>query len=833
MSNYQIIAYPLLPIAAMELLLGFLLLTGNRRSSRLHGSVAALAFFSAAFALNTAVMYLTASKGLDFNFFARLNWIGWFAIPSGLQFLLYFRSEESGTARRTGYILYTYWTVVLALCLFTDLIVTSRYSLIPYQNYPGPLEIPARILAALMTVWLIIEIVRIRRGLAGIRKFQVSHFLYGMLIYSLAGVVIAGVLPAVKGVVLEPGLASYFSLPWIALTFYAIVRYSLFEMRIIFSRMLAIIILLLACTVCQAAVLAAFAPALGEGLSIFFSLSLLGFFLFGTPVSRILQSFVDRIVVGSRYQYETLTREAMVTFNTKQEMPDLIEYLIQTVSKGLGTSDAGVFLYRVEDGYVLREGSGRFLTLKNQASLPDLAVKKLRENKQSLVLAAIVEAGDDEEVFQVTTYLRGTGTEALVPLLLQGRLLGALAVGRKPDGKMFGEIDLGFLETLAAHASSALENARLSEITRTIRSSLQESEERFMTLAKDMPAAVFIYRAGSILYANGAAEEMTGYPRSRLTAMSIVDLFHPDSVPLQGPAHHWPGKEIRVLHADGTQRWAVMTSAVIEYGEQAAVIGILFDITEHKRNEGKLRYERMREAVARMASYLSGDLERLGNDLRQIATLQGYNDEDQRHPEAATAGRIDSVVEQADFLVRTMKELSIRKEPKRSPQDLSDLVVKRKQILAAMLTGKCELVMLPSPETLTVMADPLRIESALMNLVLNARERVERGGVITVSTGHSIIDANFIRRTGFGRIGVYATVSVKDTGRDLTVPEQERGFEPFFAMQEGWQGSGLGLSLVYDIVKEHEGYITVSSGPEGTSYTAYLPLEQARSRPHL
>ncbi len=831
MNPFELIAYPLLPVSAMELLLGFLLLTQNRRSSPVHRSVAAIAFFSAAFSLNTAVMYLTASRGHDFNFFARLNWIGWFAIPAGMQFLFYFRSETGRPARKAWYVVYPFWAIILALCLFTDLIVTPRYSLMPYRNDPGLLEIPARVAGALMIVWVMIDIVRVRRQLTGIKKFQLNLFFYGLLIYAFAGAAIAGILPAVWGDAIEPGLGSYFSLPWVVLTFYAIVRHSLFEVRIIFSRMLAVIILVLVCTALQLAVLTAVAPALGPVLSVFVSLSILGFFLFGTPVSRTIQSLVDSLIIGDRYNYETSMREAIVALNAKKEGQELIEYMIGTTCTALGVKDAGIFLHRTEDGFLLREGTGSFLHAENRGSLADIAVKKLQETNQSLILSGMFGAGEDHHTFHLTTYLRGIGAEALVPLLFQGQLRGALVLGRKANGEPFGQSDVRFLETLAAHAASALENARLNDITRKIRSSLRESEERFMTLAQGMPAAVFIHRGEAIVYANAAAEDMTGYSCGRLKTMSMSDLLQPEPGSLStanSPGRFEPqarpsGREVRVVQKSGNQRWAVMTSAVIEYGEQAAVISILFDITEHKRTEGRLRYERMRDAVRRMASYLTGDLERLVEDLRLVAALQEYGGEDRDHPESAM--KIKSTREQVEMLVRTVKEFSTERVSKRTLQDINQIVAARRTILAALLTGKYELVMRPAPGPLKVMADPGRIESALMNLVLNAREQMQRGGVVTVATGSAVIDAEFIRKTGYGRVGVYATVTVSDTGEGVTEEEQERIFEPFFMTKGGWQANGMGLSMVYDIVKEHEGYITVTSRPgQGTSFAAYLPL---------
>lgn len=833
MNPYELIAFPLLPISAMELLLGFLLLTQNRRNSPLHRSVAAIAFFSAAYSLNTAVMYLMAFRGHDFNLFARLNWIGWFAIPAGLQFLFYFRSETSRAARRTGYIIYPFWAIVLALCLFTDLIVTPRYSLMPYRNDPGPLEIPARIVGTLMAVWLIVDILRVRRQLTGTKKFQLNLFFYGLLIYAFAGVAIAGILPALKGDAIEPGLGSFFSLPWVALTFYAIVRHSLFEVRIIFSRTLAIIVLVLVCSGLQLAVLAAVAPALGPVLSIFVSLSFLGFFLFGTPISRRIQSLVDSLIIGDRYNYEALMREAIVTLNAKQEGQELIEYLIKTTCAALGIDDAAIYLHRVEDGFQLRAGTGLFQTLKNQGALAEIAVKKLRETNQSLILAEMFGAGEDHDIFYLTTYLRGTGAEAVVPLFFRGQLRGALILGRKANGEPFGQSDVRFLETLAAHAASALENARLNDITRKIRSSLQESEERFMTLAQEMPAAVFIHQGGSIVYANGAAEDMTGYLSGRLKTMSLDDLFQPwpgSAATGNGPEGFLPqtrrsGKEVRLIQESGDQRWAVMTSAMIEYGEQTAVISILFDITDHRRTEGRMRYDRVRDAVRRMASYFTEHLEQLMEDLRHVATLQEYGDEGQGNPQSAV--KLRSMREQVEMLVRTVKEFSTARVSKRTLQDISQVVASRQRILAALLTGKYELVMRRAPEPLSVLADPGRIESALMNLVLNAREQMQGGGVVTVATGHAMIDADFIRQKGYGRVGKYATVAVSDSGEGIAEAEQERIFEPFFMTKGGWLGNGLGLSTVYDIVKEHEGYITVTSLPgQGTSFKAYLPLVQ-------
>jgi PAS domain S-box-containing protein len=699
------------------------------------------------------------------------------------------------------------------------------------MNHPGPLEIPARVCGAFMVLWLIIEIMRIRRHLTGIKKFQLDHFFYGLLLFASGGVMIAGILPAIGGFGVEPGLGSYFSLPWVVLTFYAIVRHSLFEMRIIFSKTLSILILILVCSGIQAAILAEIEPAFGTVPSLVISLTLLGFFLFGTPVSKKLQSLVNSLIIGDRYNYESLTREAIVTLNAKHEGHELIDYLIATTCAGLDVRDAGVYIHTVEDGFVMRQGCGHFSAMKDQRSLADIAAKKLHETSRSLILKEIAGAGEEQEPFYLSTYMRGIGAEALVPLLFQGRLQGVLVLGAKVSGETFGQSDVGFLETLAAHAASALENARLNDITRKVRSSLQESEERFTKLAQKMPAAVFIHRGASIVYANNAAEEMTGYPQERLMTMHIRDMLlpeyrgaiQPNGLERAEPPLSSAEKEVRVPRLNGSERWAVMTSAVIEYGERAAVIWIFFDITEHKRNEARLRYERIRDAVGRMATYFAGDLEGMVKDIRRVTELHEQGEDGDSSSELAQ--KIMSSMQQAEILVRMLKEISTRQETKRTLQDISEFVGKRQQILAAILSGKCELVMRSSPEPLKVMADPIKLESALMNLVVNARDQMPSGGVVTVTTGCALIDADFIGITGYGRVGTYATVSVSDTGEGMGAAEQERIFEPFFTTRGGRKESGIGLSMVYDIIKEHEGYITVTSLPgQGSFCMAYIPL---------
>ena len=127
--------------------------------------------------------------------------------------------------------------------------------------------------------------------------------------------------------------------------------------------------------------------------------------------------------------------------------------------------------------------------------------------------------------------------------------------------------------------------------------------------------------------------------------------------------------------------------------------------------------------------------------------------------------------------------------------------------------------------TLPVLADEFQLEQVLVNLATNARDSMSRGGIVTVSTGMTYIDEDYATAHGPGMPGTYAIITVSDTGGGMDTETQKRIFEPFFTTKEIGKGTGLGLAVVYGIVKQHDGLIHVDSEPaQGTCVKIYLPL---------
>jgi CheY-like chemotaxis protein len=160
-----------------------------------------------------------------------------------------------------------------------------------------------------------------------------------------------------------------------------------------------------------------------------------------------------------------------------------------------------------------------------------------------------------------------------------------------------------------------------------------------------------------------------------------------------------------------------------------------------------------------------------------------------------------------------------------APHDLSDIVATTGKLLKRLLTEDIECRIHPASEDPIVMADRTQIDQILINLATNARDAMPQGGLLTIETGTTEVDDEFIRTHGYGSKGRYALLSVSDTGVGMDKATREHIFEPFFTTKEPGKGTGLGLATVYGIVKQHNGYISVYSEPgKGTTFHIRLPL---------
>ena len=482
MDLHTIIGYPLFIVAALEFLLGIILLKQNFRQSPVIRSVAAFSFTLAGFALFAAITYVRSSLGLEYTLFTRLTWIGWFSIPAALQFIFYLKDESGRDARTVGRILYPFWLVIFLLTLFTDLVEPGHLSLVPYIGQAGPLENATRFVGAILILWVVYEIYKLRKQVSGIKKAQLNYFFHGILIFGVSGAFVVGFLQLLGGFGFDPALGAYLSLPWVVLTFYAITRYRLFDIHIIVSRTLSISLLFVLIAGIHIALFSFFDPILGSTYAILMSLSLITLLFFVTPVSRMMQQWIQNMILQGKYDYQEILKESSKAMVSILYLDDLLRYIIDSYRKSLRADTICLFL-RGDDGqYVVRHGFAVHDALAKGQALDQKAVALIQNPVQIVVREELESMLPAKEFAPLNAYLKKIGAELLVPMQYQGKLQGLLTLGLKGNGEPYVQSDIDLLETLAGQAAVAIENARLYEEAKQVRQSLEESEQRFHDL---------------------------------------------------------------------------------------------------------------------------------------------------------------------------------------------------------------------------------------------------------------------------------------------------------------------------------------------------------------
>jgi two-component system cell cycle sensor histidine kinase/response regulator CckA len=156
---------------------------------------------------------------------------------------------------------------------------------------------------------------------------------------------------------------------------------------------------------------------------------------------------------------------------------------------------------------------------------------------------------------------------------------------------------------------------------------------------------------------------------------------------------------------------------------------------------------------------------------------------------------------------------------------LNVIIRELEKLLLRVIGEDIELKTFLTDENLVAMVDSGQVEQILMNLVTNARDAMPEGGLLTISTESIEMDDEYIRTHGYGKPGRHAVISVSDTGEGMDEKTKERIFEPFFTTKEVGKGTGLGLAMVYGIVRQHNGHINCYSEPgRGTTFRIYMPL---------
>jgi len=264
------------------------------------------------------------------------------------------------------------------------------------------------------------------------------------------------------------------------------------------------------------------------------------------------------------------------------------------------------------------------------------------------------------------------------------------------------------------------------------------------------------------------------------------------------------------------------TPLVDEAGRVLGVASFVEDVTERVALEERFRQSQKMEAIGRLAGGVAHDFNNL------LTVILGYT---QVLADGLPAGRladstaqIKSAAERAAGITRQL--LAFSRKQVLSPRviDLNDIMLNLDSLLRRLIGEDIEVFTVPGRNLAAVKADPGQIEQVIMNLALNARDAMPRGGKLTLETANADLDDGYARDHAPLEPGSFVMLAVSDNGVGMTPDVQARIFEPFFTTKEVGKGTGLGLSTVYGIVKQSGGFIWVYSEPgRGTTFKIYFP----------
>ena len=439
-----------------------------------------------------------------------------------------------------------------------------------------------------------------------------------------------------------------------------------------------------------------------------------------------------------------------------------------------------------------------------------------------------------------------TRSALIIPMKFEDRVVGAIQV-QSYRLNAFSDDDLRMLESLASQITVATNNALLyqraqDEISERIRAeeSLWESEVRLAYLTQQAPVAVFsadrdlrmTYHSGAIT--TRLADMMKQGKIIGHTLPEIYeDLLDPETAArqLRYLRRVLQGETVHYTHVHGGQQNEnVLSPLRDEAGNIVGLVGVAMDVTERHTLEEQLRQSQKFEALGTLAGGVAHDFNNL------LTTIIGFTElalreTDETMPQYSDLVQVRKTAQRAADLTRQLLLFSRRQPVAMAPIDVSAVTENVLKMLGRLLGEDIAIQTELDEDPWTIMADAGQIEQVIMNLAANARDAMPDGGAVTIRMSNVEIGADAAAADIEARPGRFVCLSIEDQGSGMDDETLSRIFEPFFTTKAAGQGSGLGLAVVYGIVKRHGGWIDVASVVgQGTRFDVYLPALQTEQR---
>ena len=376
--------------------------------------------------------------------------------------------------------------------------------------------------------------------------------------------------------------------------------------------------------------------------------------------------------------------------------------------------------------------------------------------------------------------------------------------------------------------------SQIQDITERKRAeeALKQAEERFAKAFRSNPEGFSIstLHDGRYLEVNESFLHMMGFERSEVLGKTVAELRIWED-PEQRSAiigklrdrGSIKEEDVRFRTKTGAIRQIRLSAELIQLQGELCLLGLARDVTEQNLLEEQFRQAQKMEAVGRLAGGVAHDFNNL------LGVIIGYSELvcSSLPAESAMYKRVDAIKQAGQRAASlTTQLLAFSRNQKLQPRvvNLNSVVTETGKLLRSLLGEDIEQKVVLDPRLGQVKADVGQIVQVLMNLAVNARDAMPRGGRLIIETANTVVDEEAMVKSIPVQPGSYVTLRVKDNGTGMNEETVARIFEPFYTTKPAGKGTGLGLATVYGIVEQSGGCIVVDTAPgEGTTFTIYLP----------
>ncbi len=534
---------------------------------------------------------------------------------------------------------------------------------------------------------------------------------------------------------------------------------------------------------------------------------------------------------------------------------DIMTAAVTALGRHLGASRVGYGQVQADNETIVFDTVSEYgvLPAVGAYKLADLGTRNVaRQRLGETVACTDVNTDPDQE--GVDWAASQTGAFVAVPLIRDGALRVVLYVTDR-NKRGWSREEIGLIEDVAARTWDAVERARAEAALRVANESLeaqvaarteelQESQAQLRTIFEtSYQFQGLIALDGTMLDANATSLAAIEARLEDVAGAKFWDTPWFTGTPgIPELIRDWVERaadgatlrqELTLNLPSGERSFDVSLRPIRDIrGEVMAMVPEAVETTERRRTEAALRQAQKMEAVGQLTGGIAHDFNNL------LAGIMGSLELLQRR---LTAGRIDGVdrycaaaitsAQRASALTQRLLAFARRQPLDPKMVDANRLVASMEDLLRRTLGPGIALEMVLAGGLWPTMSDPNQLESAILNLAINARDAMTDGGSLTIETGNAYLDDAYCRAQGDEvRPGQYVQISVTDTGTGMTPDVIAKAFDPFFTTKPTGQGTGLGLSMVYGFVKQSDGHVRIySENGRGTTFKIYLPRHRGRA----